>query len=382
MTSPAFVELGEVSPTAATALSQCFLKVAYSRDPRFRPLLRLTERTALGVAAHRLTERCWRGEYDAGCGVPVDVWLRAAWQTVVADLHESLRTAWRPAEPPPPREWPGYALTRARLLARLVPVALQHARTPRPARTAGRAVSEGTPPLPWVERRLKDESRRLVGAPDLVEDRNGSVVLVDLKSGTAQNTVSEAQRRQLLLYAHLVRESGLPLPRRAVVLDAAGREEEVAVTPADVAASVEEVMRLRAAYNASLRTATAEGLAAPGPDACRGCPYRAACGPFLSAWTEEWNVGRGVWGTLRGQTKHRSGYEAEVLAKGPIEVRGQTVRLLGLVAPLAADLGEDVAAVRTDVLGGPSAQRTRWSTLLWPLLDADLQRVPKQEQRA
>lgn len=382
MKSPTFVKLDEVSPTAAIALSQCFLKVAYSRDPHYRPLRRLTERTALGVAAHRLTERCWAGEYDAGCGVPVEVWLRTAWQSVVADLHESLRAAWHPAEPPPPSEWPGYALTRARLLTRLAPVALQHARTPRPARSAGSAVSTGTPPLPWVERRLKDESRRLIGTPDLVEERDGSIVVVDLKSGTAQNKVSDAQRRQLLLYAHLIRQSGLPLPRRAVVLDAAGREDEVVVTPADVAAAVEELMRLRSVYNASLRTATAERLAAPGPEACRGCPYRAVCGPFLAAWTEEWNVGRGVWGTLHGQTKHRSGYEAVVLAKGPIEVRGQTVRLLGLVVPLPADVGEDVAAVRTDVLGSSSAQRTRWSTLLWPLLDAGLQQVSSQGQRA
>lgn len=381
MTSPAFVELAEVSPTAAMALSQCFLKVAYSRDPHYRPLRRLTHRTALGIAAHRLTERCNRGEYDADCGVPVDVWLRAAWQSVVADLHELLREDWHPADPPPPRAWPGYALTRACLLTRLAPVALKQARPGRPARSEGRTAFEGTPPLPWVERRLKDESRGLVGRPDLVEERNGSVVVVELKSGTGQITVSEEQRRQLLLYAHLVRTSGLPLPQRAVVLDAAGREHELIVTPAEVAAAVERLVHLRTAYNTALRGATARELAAPGPDACCRCPYRAACGPFLASWSEEWNVGRGVWGTLLGQTKYRSGYEAKVLAKGPIELRGQTVRLLGLVAPLSAEVGEDVAAVRTDVLGGPAVQLTRWSTLLWPLLDADSQRVPRQEQQ-
>jgi hypothetical protein len=369
---PAFLEVDEVSPTLASSLRQCWLRVAYQRDPQAKHLRRPTERTALGTAAHALTERAWRGGYKASSSVPVDEWLRTTWDEVVEEQRTRLARAWAPASPPQPAQWPGFALTRARLLSRLRQVAVDHSgggahgasppAAPRPSVVA---------PLPWVERSLRDDERRLHGTPDRVERRSDQIVVVDFKSGVHQGEMTDPQRLQLLLYAHLVQVAGLPLPSRGIVLDGAGREQELVVHPDDVAAAVVSVASQRDLYNAALPSATVESLAAPGPDACRGCPYRSVCLPFLGAWSDDWRVGRGAWGALRSQHQHGGLWEIEVSAEGPVEVKGLSVRITGLPAPLPAQEGDVVAAVRTDVLGSPQVLRARWSTLLWPLPRAD-----------
>jgi hypothetical protein len=141
----------------------------------------------------------------------------------------------------------------------------------------------------------------------------------------------------------------------------------VLVQPDDVAAAVMSVVSQRHRYNVALQSATVESLATPGPDVCRGCPYRSVCPPFLAAWSEDWKVGRGVWGTLRTQRQHGGAWEIVVSAEGPVELKGLAVRVIGLVAPLPAAQGQAVAAIRTDVLGSPQVLRARWSTLFWPL---------------
>lgn len=368
MTVPAFVELQGLSPTLASSLGQCWLRVAYSRDPEFKDLRRPTERTALGSAAHALTEKAWRGGYDPGAGSSVEEWLRSAWDQAVEEQHARLKKAWAPAAPPDPADWPGFALTRARLLRRLRAVATEQARQAGGSTVPNRHVAHTPPSLPWVERRLADPTLDLVGTPDRVEQRGQDIVVVDLKSGVHQGDVTEQQRLQLLLYAHLVSVAGLELPRYSVILDGAGTEREVKVDEPSVAAAVSGVTRARNRYNAAVPDATPESMASPAPDTCRGCSYRPVCLPFLRRWSEDWKVGRGVWGALQEQSQHSGSWEIKVLASGPAELKGLAVRVTGLVNRLDAEVGADVAVVRTDVIGSPQVLRARWSTLLWPSL--------------
>ena len=363
---PAFDQIGDLSPTLASSLQQCWLRVAYSRDPAWKRLRRPTDRTSLGTAAHALTEKAWRGELSRSTTATDEESLNAGWDQVIAQQHARLAAAWAPAVPPEPLRWPGYALTRARLLRRLLPAVAQ--RTAPTARA--HAVPGGPdhlPSLPWVERRLKDVRTGLVGTPDRVEQRGDDVVVVDFKSGVHQADVTAAQALQLLLYAHLVQVARGALPQFAVVLDGAGKEQALSTLAPAVAEAVAGVTASRDRYNAALVGATPASMASPGPDVCRGCPYRAVCEPFAESWSEDWKVGRGVWGVLQKQSQHAGTWEVEVLARGPVELKASLVRVTGLVAALPAAPGDEVAVVRTDVLGDPHVLRSRWSTLLWPM---------------
>ena len=363
--NPTLEPLWDISPTLANALQQCWLRVAYSRDPALNRLRRPTDRTALGTAAHALTEKAWKGELS-GSGTPDEESLGAAWDQVVEQQQQRLAAAWAPAVPPAPPHWPGYALTRARLLRRLLPVVAQATPSTPPVNAAS-AHSVQMPALPWVERRLKDGSTGLIGTPDRVEQRSEQVVVVDFKSGVHQEEMTPAQELQLLLYAHLVQVARGALPQVAVVLDGAGKERVLQIDPPSVAGAVAGVTALRDRYNAALVGATTASMAAPGPDVCRGCPYRPVCRPFAEHWSEDWKVGRGVWGVLQTQSTHAGAWEIEVLAQAPLELKGSLVRVTGLVAAIPAAPGDEVAVVRTDVLGDPHVLRSRWSTLLWPM---------------
>lgn len=363
--NPSLEPLGIISPTLASSLQQCWLRVAYSRDPALKRLRRPTDRTALGTAAHALTEKAWKGDLS-GSGTTDQESLSAAWEQVVQQQHLRLAEAWAPAVPPEPLRWPGYALTRARLLRRLLAVVSEGTAPTAPVHaTAGH--SGRLPPLPWVERRLEDATTGLIGKPDRVEQRGEQVVVVDFKSGVHQDEMTPAQELQLLLYAHLVQVARGALPQVAVVLDGAGQERILQIDAPAVAAAVAEVTSLRDRYNAALVGATPASLAAPGPDVCRGCPYRPVCRPFAEQWSEDWRVGRGVQGVLQKQSAHADAWEIEVLAQAPLELKGSLVRVTGLVAAMPAAPGEGVAVVRTDVLGDPHVLRSRWSSLLWPM---------------
>lgn len=127
--------------------------------------------------------------------------------------------------------------------------------------------------LPWVERRLVDEGRRIVGTPDLVEQRPEGPRVVDLKSGVGPIEVTQERHLQLLVYAHLVAVSGLPQPRVGELATPSGTTLAVDLSPSDVTAAVDRICQLRDEYNAHVaRGATISEMAEPSPAACKGCP--------------------------------------------------------------------------------------------------------------
>jgi hypothetical protein len=95
------------------------------------------------------------------------------------------------ASVPPPERWPGYQLTRVRLLRQLS----EEANRPR-------ARGKGISAKPEV--RLEAPGLALVGRVDRIERSSKDVELVDLKSGWgADDDIRPAHRRQLLIYAYL-----------------------------------------------------------------------------------------------------------------------------------------------------------------------------------
>jgi len=345
-------EVDKISPSALNRLLECPKKLAYGRDGRTKGWQRPTTRTALGIVAHGLTEAAERTDGSLADRDRAE-WLRAIWDDLVAKQVAQLQKAWPGRQIPPAHSWPGYAVTKVRLTRSLARRARGQA--PTAQKPVGQPVSvTGTqPPLPWVERRLEDAGRRLFGTPDRVEEVNGRLRVVDLKSGVGQDDVSDSQLRQLLVYAWLVKSSLGRLPDDVVVLDTKGQEKVHVVE----ASAVDAVVTMTAAavdrFNDSLQSAAgAEAL--PAPETCRWCEFRVICGDYWAARASNWPTSKDIAGVVVGITTPY--VELQLLDSQ----EHQRLVLTGLEQP---SMGDVVVAVDVE-LAGFETSRTRWNSRL------------------
>ena len=170
--SPDPTPINEISPSLANELLSCQLRVGFARDPVHKVWRRSNTYSALGLAAHSLTEAAfklndWPDDPDA-----LRELLSALWDEETEGQAAKLAKAWDPASPPPPLEWPGYALTRARTIRR----AAKRLRAHTPKRSNS-AVGTG------VEIELRDTGSALFGRADRIEQDGPSTCVVDLKTG-------------------------------------------------------------------------------------------------------------------------------------------------------------------------------------------------------
>lgn len=343
-------EVDNISPSALNRLLECPKKLAYGRDARTKGWQRPTTRTALGIVAHGLTEAVARGDGSGNDGDHAG-WLQATWEDLITQQVIQLQKAWPGRQVPPAHSWPGYAVTKVRLIRSLARrVRVQDAPAQRPVgQSAGMAGAQ--PPLPWVERRLEDAGSRLFGTPDRVEKVNGRLRVVDLKSGVGQGDVRDSQLRQLLVYAWLVKGNLGRLPDDVVVLDIKGQEKVMAVK----AAAVDAVVTMTAAavdrFNHSLLTATgAEGH--PAPEICRWCEFRVVCGDYWAARTIDWPTANDLAGVVFGIT-------TPYVELRPLDGSGD--RRLVLSGPEQPAMGDVVLAVDVEPAGFETS-RVRWNS--------------------
>ncbi len=117
--TPAPGPLDVLSPTAANDLLMCGYRLAWRLDRGFRSLRRPTPWSELGVVAHAVVEDVARGllRHVTGSDEARST-IEDAWDSHLDAAVQDLKKAWAPATPPPPEEWPGYHLVRARILRR------------------------------------------------------------------------------------------------------------------------------------------------------------------------------------------------------------------------------------------------------------------------
>lgn len=347
---PAPASLSKLAPTTANALLACEKRVAFQLDTAHSHLSRPNTRTALGSAAHGLIELVARGNAPP-VGSRQD-WLERRWAELLDIEVRKLESAWHDRTVPPVDRWPGLVATRRRLVRRLATFEVTGTG---PRTTLATKGTGGKPPLPWVERWMEDPTTGLAGKPDVVEMVDGRVRIVDHKTGVHQDGIGETQRRQLLLYAHLAsRDLGLPVDE-AVILDAKGHAESFAVDPAQVVATVEEVIAARDRFETT-RTRGAF-VASPSPDGCRRCPFRTVCIDYWIAREE--SSAALTWSTsdLRGEI---SPHElSSVVGIGSAGARVQLVLADGVT------LGDATEIVATDLdRNGVGGARMRWNSLI------------------
>jgi RecB family exonuclease len=345
--------LGTLSPTAANDLIACGYRLALRLDKSFTSLRRPSPLSELGVVVHAVAEDVANGLLNpATTRDDAKQIVETAWKHRIEAAGRHLNAAWPDALPPAPHDWPGYHLIHVRTIRR----ALQVFDSRSTGTTALRA-------QPQIEDSLADPSLNLAGRPDRVEGPPGNRTVVDLKTGLAQSDASPEQRRQLLLYAHLVQASTGDLPRQMAIEDAAGRRWQEPVTPELVNAAVAEVMRAREEYERAENRGILPSLARPAPDTCRWCPYRPVCEAYWANLMNAWRHG-----SIAGITTSESvGATIEIDAASPADSSGRRWTVSTVPASVVTAAARPIAIVDAELTGAADHLRWRWRTTAWML---------------
>jgi RecB family exonuclease len=341
------------SPSTVNSLAACAYRVALLRDGGLPARQSLA--AALGIVAHGLHERYWRGDFDGLEAANLRLALATGWDELIGNQRSDLEGAYQPAEVPPPSEWPGYALTKARTIGRLEAA-------PRQAAGARRRGD-------WrrAEIELADSATGLFGRVDRLEWFGGRLRIVDLKAGLLQADATESQRRQLLLYAWLVNAAYGEWPAEVIIETAAGDETLITVDPAHAQAEVESAARLVGNYNdAAVAGWTAlAALAQPSDLTCRGCSARIACEPFWEALTSGWSRQGAVRGdistvaTIRGTSM-----SITLTTTEPTDRTGTPTAIYQVPVKAGIEADRRIAIVGAERRGDPGNLRWRWDAQL------------------
>jgi hypothetical protein len=211
---------------------------------------------------------------------------------------------------------------------------------------------------------LEDPSSGLYGTLDRIEITGGQITVVDLKSGVWQREISDDQRRQLLLYAALVRANYGSWPEEVVIETAAGRQTALPVDPQEALNLVDQAIQAVAAFNETSNGGwpALEQAARPSDENCRHCPARLQCGPYWRALSRDWSYHGAVAGEVTSATLSQDGLATVAIETvSPIDRRGEPTFVYGVrsgVAPAA----ESVGVVGGDERGDNGVLRCRWDT--------------------
>jgi hypothetical protein len=232
----------------------------------------------LGTCFHQVMEASTEGRLD---GSERREAARGLFDRLAADAHQRAHPLLRLKFSTPER-MPYYHMLRERAA-----VAVSEAATVR--QIDGRAA-------PVVETTLTSADGLLRGRPDRLDAEAGEVF--DFKTGNVpddiEREVSEREKRQLLLYAHLAAENGIEITRGTIVRGN-GRRATIDL-PLD---AVEKEAASARARLGDFNRAVEQGsgfseLASPEPSTCRFCPCIPFCPAFWEAADEGWREGAGA----------------------------------------------------------------------------------------
>src|SRR5262249_61832364 len=88
-------------------------------DKRFKSMRRPSPSSELGVVAHSIVEAVANGLLKpARSADDARRIVETAWDSRIAEALQDLRAAWPGSSPPTPADWPGYHITRVRIMRR------------------------------------------------------------------------------------------------------------------------------------------------------------------------------------------------------------------------------------------------------------------------
>lgn len=350
------VRLGWISPSLANDLLDCRYRVAWQLDPRFRPLRRPSTFSELGVIAHGIIEDSAHGMF-VGDPARAREAVEKRWDERASRAEGELARAWHPAQVPSRDQWPGYHLTKARVMRYVADGATQMKRSSTEAPSTRRI----------VESPLEDDLFMLRGRPDRVEGPAEARRIVDVKSGLRQAEPTAPQLRQLMLYGHLVETATGDQVEEIVIEDASGSRWTQGFSRSAADSLVNDIAKARDDYNAAAHDGSLAAAAVPSADCCRRCPFRVVCSPYWAALTMAWGHGS-AFGVVRRSQRAATGSVLELDVSSPSDGAGAWV-VSGVPIALAAPERE-IAFADGEFTGAARYLRWRWSTLTWPLLES------------
>jgi hypothetical protein len=200
-----------------------------------------------------------------------------------------------------PEKLPFYTLRRSRAAA-LGMKASGVARFRAP-RSGPKTITDETPFVAsrLVERKFASRDAKVSGKVDLLEPRSEKIT--DYKSGEAPKDnprgMSEAELRQLRLYAYLAQENGHRVSKMSIVRSD-GFEADAAITSESATAEGESAKNTLNEFNESVALGHSfRDLATPS-EACANCPCIPFCERFWEVAQEDWeeNCGTNVEGVV------------------------------------------------------------------------------------
>ena len=313
---------------------KCLARLAWASSDAAR-LVPQDPSAILGTALHRVQEQADRGELS-GQGEAYKDAARTAFDRAAADAlaqaHPLVRMRY-----PRLTDLPRFYLQRAQSAE----MAFEHARS-----GAGR---RGGDSQTAVEQSLASRDGLLRGRADCLDVVNQRIT--DYKSGSGPaaggDTVSKDEELQLLFYAALARDNGVPV-REGCIVRADGRRASCSL-PADAAAEIaDEARTLLASFSAGIAAGLSpDALAAPSPSACTFCSFRALCPSFWREAAPAWSAEVGSHAQMLVEDVREAG-----TPRAPsVVVRGQVTG--GSVTPSAATAHFPLGLITTP--DGPAA---------------------------
>lgn len=373
-----------LSYSAWSALRVCPLRTAFSRDPQFRSWERGNPSSALGIARHRITEVVTE-RLSMGASPPSPQWVRGQFDALLQTLWEQLAEQWAPAIVPPVKKWPDVSYVRTRLVRQLSSGSYSPENDDEwrdvTLSTSG-AIGHGhavhgqaapAPPAPGQslsEESLWDTELRLYGWVDRIENRDGKLVVVDLKTGvsiSADQLVS-MYRNQMLFYAGLVHAVYGQWPQLEIT-PASCQAVAIQYTPGQVENLRHAAGKDRAAFNAGLAEDDRWSMARPSGEACAWCPFQVTCSAFLDSTAPVTDAGQPierslsvVAGVVTAVSRHTGGTDVILVQDRDLALPSGEIAITRLPEDLVVEAGDTLIAARLESSGGTRVLRCRWDT--------------------
>jgi CRISPR/Cas system-associated exonuclease Cas4 (RecB family) len=344
-----------VSPTLANDLLACPYRVAWRLDTRYRYLRRPRPRSELGRVAHAVVEDIGKGLLDSvKSPQQAEELVESSWDIHLNESVRRLVKEWAPSVPPNPEDWPGFYLTKIRVLRRALRLLASHSQTHAKSHVSS------------IEKTLTDPDSGIHGRPDRVEELAEGTCVVDLKTGLTQTEPSANQRIQLLIYAYLVFKATGIWPSRIAIEDPSGRRWQEGIKTEDVTDLIARISEARVAFNRSSEVGKAREVARPEPETCRWCSYKPVCEPYWVSLTTDWEHGSVAGAVLSFEGMGEKASLMSILAVSPVDTAGEewTVTAPSSLPAENLQMGAEVAVTGAEVTEAARFLRARWSTTL------------------
>ena len=279
--------IASTSPTLAEVMRACLLRAGLSRTPDALKLALGNPKGWLGTAYHEVLESIPKADLKQES-------LQAAvdrlWTAAIAKQLQNVAGHPLNRRYGAPEGWPGYFLAKASVFLRAQEIVTV---SPSPMGNPGspHAVTQASAAIREVK--FAACNGKLTGRPDVI--RPGEIV--DFKSGTvhelddsaSSETVKSAYVRQLRIYGYLVKQTLGWWPQRGILLPLVGAGVEVPLQEATCEEEAQQAVNLLESYNTKATSrASPAGLASPGPEVCKWCPFKIICSPFWGSATPSW----------------------------------------------------------------------------------------------